>query len=55
MSHPIRTSNMTTRAINQLPAAGNHRLDTQHYGLRTEITEIPALAAPATQKHFDRG
>ena len=39
-SHPQKTSNITTRPNSQLPGPDFHRQDTQHYGLRTEITEV---------------
>jgi len=38
-SHLQKTSNITIRSNSQLPEPDFHRQDTQHYGLRTEVTE----------------
>jgi hypothetical protein len=41
-SHLQKTSSITIRPNSQLPEPDFHRQDTQHYGLRTEGTEIMA-------------
>ena len=43
--HPRGTSSITIRPNSQLPEPDFHRQDTQHYGLRTEITEPPPSVA----------
>jgi hypothetical protein len=41
--HPQGASNITIRPNSQLPEPDFHWLDTQHYGLRTEGTEVTEL------------
>ena len=50
-SHLRRASNITIRPTSQLPEPDFHRQDTQHYGLRTEGTEITGILKKSNAGH----